>query len=88
MTSILIPAVPAGTYDDFRPGALTRGPGARQWTPADRPLPALCLSHGAPARSVTVTRAAHGTGIGCAGVRRCRAMHQPVQRTWPGSAGL
>jgi 4,5-DOPA dioxygenase extradiol len=48
MTSILNPAVPAGAYDDFLRGALPRARVQRQWTPADRPLPALYLSHGAP----------------------------------------
>lgn len=48
MTSILNPAVPAGPYDDFLPGALLRARARRQWTPADRPLPAVYLSHGAP----------------------------------------
>jgi 4,5-DOPA dioxygenase extradiol len=48
MTSILNPAVPAGAYDDFLPGALPRARVQRQWTPADRPPPALNLSHGAP----------------------------------------
>ena len=44
MTSILNPAVPAGAYDDFLPGALPRARAQRQWTPADRPLPALYLA--------------------------------------------
>lgn len=48
MTSILDPAVPAGAYDDFLPGALVRARAQREWTPADGPLPALYLSHGAP----------------------------------------
>jgi 4,5-DOPA dioxygenase extradiol len=48
MTSILDPAVPAGAYDDFLPGALARARTQREWTPADGPLPALYLSHGAP----------------------------------------
>lgn len=48
MTSILDPAVPAGAYDAFLPGALERARAQREWTPADGPLPALYLSHGAP----------------------------------------
>lgn len=48
MTSIFDPAVPAGAYDDFLPAALPRAREQRQWTPADGPLPALYLSHGAP----------------------------------------
>jgi 4,5-DOPA dioxygenase extradiol len=48
MTSILDPAVPAGAYDEFLPGALPRARAQREWTPADGPLPALYLSHGAP----------------------------------------
>ncbi len=48
MTDLLHPAIPAGAYDDFRPGALLRARAQRDWTPADGPLPALYLSHGAP----------------------------------------
>ncbi|HEX6521069.1 MAG TPA: class III extradiol ring-cleavage dioxygenase [Streptosporangiaceae bacterium] len=48
MTSILDPAVPAGAYDEFLPGALPRARAQRPWTPADGPLPALYVSHGAP----------------------------------------
>ena len=48
MTNILDPAVPAGAYDEFLPGALQRARAQREWTPADGPLPALYLSHGAP----------------------------------------
>ena len=48
MTDLLHPAIPAGAYDDFRPGALPRARAQRDWTPADGPLPALYLSHGAP----------------------------------------
>jgi 4,5-DOPA dioxygenase extradiol len=48
MTSIPDPAVPAGAYDQFLPGALPCARAQRQWTPADGPLPALYLSHGAP----------------------------------------
>ena len=49
MTSILNPAVPAGAYDDFLPGAQPRARVQRQWTRADRPLPALYLNAGSPA---------------------------------------
>jgi 4,5-DOPA dioxygenase extradiol len=48
MTSILDPAVPAGAYDTFLPGALARARAQHEWTPADGALPALYLSHGAP----------------------------------------
>jgi 4,5-DOPA dioxygenase extradiol len=48
MNSLLDPAVPAGAYDDFRAEALPRARAQRAWTPADGPLPALYLSHGAP----------------------------------------
>lgn len=48
MTPILDPAVPAGAYDELRPGALPRARTQRERTPADGPLPALYLSHGAP----------------------------------------
>ncbi|MBV9444357.1 MAG: dioxygenase [Streptosporangiaceae bacterium] len=48
MTSILDPAVPAGAYDEFLPRALPRARAQRPWTPADGPLPALYISHGAP----------------------------------------
>jgi len=46
--SIINPEVPAGAYDEFLPGALERARTQRAWTPADGPLPALYLSHGAP----------------------------------------
>jgi 4,5-DOPA dioxygenase extradiol len=39
---------PAAAYDQFLPDALTRARAQRSWTPADGPLPALYLSHGAP----------------------------------------
>ncbi|ATE54135.1 MULTISPECIES: dioxygenase family protein [Actinosynnema] len=39
---------PAGAYDAFLPGALESARSHRGWTPADGPLPALYLSHGAP----------------------------------------
>jgi 4,5-DOPA dioxygenase extradiol len=48
MTSVFHPAVPAGAYDEFLPGALDRAKQQHEWTPADGPLPALYLSHGAP----------------------------------------
>jgi 4,5-DOPA dioxygenase extradiol len=48
VTDVLHPAVPAGAYEEFLPGALPRARAQRPWTPADGPLPALYLSHGAP----------------------------------------
>jgi 4,5-DOPA dioxygenase extradiol len=48
MSSVFEPDVPAGAYDDFLPAALPRARAQRDWTPADGPLPALYLSHGAP----------------------------------------
>ena len=48
MPSIFDPAVPAGAYDEFLVEALPAARGQRAWTPADGPLPALYLSHGAP----------------------------------------
>jgi len=48
MSSILNPAVPAGAYDRFILDALPRARAQRDWAPADGPLPALYLSHGAP----------------------------------------
>ncbi len=48
MKSIFDPSVPAGAYDEFLPGALPRARAQRAWTPADGPLPALYVSHGAP----------------------------------------
>jgi 4,5-DOPA dioxygenase extradiol len=48
VTDVLRPAVPAGAYDEFLPEALSRARAQRPWTPADGPLPALYLSHGAP----------------------------------------
>jgi 4,5-DOPA dioxygenase extradiol len=48
MSSVLDPAIPAGAYDEFLPGALDRARTQREWTPADGTLPALYLSHGAP----------------------------------------
>ena len=48
MTDILNPAIPAGAYDDFLPGALPAARTQRAWTAADGALPAIYLSHGAP----------------------------------------
>jgi 4,5-DOPA dioxygenase extradiol len=48
VTSPLDPATPAGAYDEFLPRALPRALRQREWTPADGPLPALYISHGAP----------------------------------------
>ena len=48
MPSIIDPAVPAGAYDEFLPAALPRARAQRDWVPADGPLPALYVSHGAP----------------------------------------
>jgi 4,5-DOPA dioxygenase extradiol len=48
MTSTLNPAVPGGAFDEFLIGALPEAKTRRPWTPADGPLPALYLSHGAP----------------------------------------
>jgi 4,5-DOPA dioxygenase extradiol len=48
MTDILNPAIPAGAYDEFLPGALPAARTQRAWTAADGPLPAIYLSHGAP----------------------------------------
>jgi 4,5-DOPA dioxygenase extradiol len=48
VTSPMFPDVPAGAYDDFLPGALERSRAQRAWAPADGPLPALYVSHGAP----------------------------------------
>ena len=48
MTSILNPRVPAGALDEFLPGAVESARARARWTPADGPMPALYLSHGAP----------------------------------------
>jgi 4,5-DOPA dioxygenase extradiol len=48
MTSPLAPDVPAGAYDALLPGLAAASRGQRAWTPADGPLPALYVSHGAP----------------------------------------
>jgi 4,5-DOPA dioxygenase extradiol len=44
----LNPGIPGGAYDAFLPEALPRARAQRSWTPADGPLPALFLGHGAP----------------------------------------
>ncbi|MGW1783966.1 dioxygenase family protein [Streptomyces sp. NPDC002143] len=48
MRSILNPEVPCGAYDAFLPEALPRARTHRAWVPAEGPLPALYLGHGAP----------------------------------------
>jgi 4,5-DOPA dioxygenase extradiol len=48
VTDVLNPEIPAGAYDDFLPGTLAPARAQRAWTPADGPLPAIYLSHGAP----------------------------------------
>jgi 4,5-DOPA dioxygenase extradiol len=48
MNMSLNPAIPGGAFDDFLVDAAPRSAQHRQWTPADGPLPALYLSHGAP----------------------------------------
>ncbi|MEU0302906.1 class III extradiol ring-cleavage dioxygenase [Streptomyces sp. NPDC006175] len=48
MPDVLNPEIPAGAFDAFLPDALTRAATQRPWTPADGPLPALYISHGAP----------------------------------------
>jgi 4,5-DOPA dioxygenase extradiol len=48
MTDVFNPAIPGGAYDDFLPEALASARTQRDWTPADGPLPAIYLSHGAP----------------------------------------
>jgi len=45
---LINPAVPAGAYDEFLVDALPKARAQRNWAPADGPLPALYLSHGAP----------------------------------------
>jgi len=42
------PFAPAGAYDAFLPEALQAARSQRAWTPADGPMPAMYLSHGAP----------------------------------------
>jgi 4,5-DOPA dioxygenase extradiol len=46
--SIFDPLVPAGAYDSFAETAAARSAAQRSWTPADGPLPALYIGHGAP----------------------------------------
>ena len=48
MASIFDPAVPAGAYDEFAVEAAPRSAAQRAWDPADGPLPALYIGHGAP----------------------------------------
>ena len=48
MNSVLNPAVPAGAFDELLAAAAPASRAHRQWEPADGPLPALFLSHGAP----------------------------------------
>jgi 4,5-DOPA dioxygenase extradiol len=48
MRNILFPEVPGGAFDEFLPAASRASAEQRPWTPADGPLPALYLSHGAP----------------------------------------
>ena len=46
--SIFDPLVPAGAYDSFAEEAAAQSAAQRPWTPADGPLPALYIGHGAP----------------------------------------
>jgi 4,5-DOPA dioxygenase extradiol len=46
--SIFDPLVPAGAYDEFAATAAPASAAQRAWTPADGPLPALYIGHGAP----------------------------------------
>jgi 4,5-DOPA dioxygenase extradiol len=46
--SIFDPLVPAGAYDEFAVDAAPRSAAQRSWEPADGPLPALYIGHGAP----------------------------------------
>jgi 4,5-DOPA dioxygenase extradiol len=48
MTSLLHPAVQGGAFDDFLRTSAPAARDRRAWTPADGPMPALYLSHGAP----------------------------------------
>lgn len=48
MRNILFPEVPGGAFDAFLPEASQASARQAPWTPADGPLPALYLSHGAP----------------------------------------
>ncbi len=46
--SIFDPLVPAGAYDSFAPAAAAQSAAQPSWEPADEPLPALYIGHGAP----------------------------------------
>jgi 4,5-DOPA dioxygenase extradiol len=46
--SIFDPLLPAAGYDSFALTAAPRSAAQRPWTPADGPLPALYIGHGAP----------------------------------------
>jgi len=46
--SIFDPEVPAGAYDDFVVEAAPRSAAQPSWEPADGPVPALYIGHGAP----------------------------------------
>ena len=48
LDDILNPARPAGAYDDLLAEVLPTATAQRPWEPADGPLPALFVSHGAP----------------------------------------
>ena len=48
MSSIMFPAVEGGAFDDFVRTQAPRSRDQRAWTPADGPMPALYLGHGAP----------------------------------------
>ena len=67
MTNILDPAVPAGAYDEFLPGALQRARAQREWTPAEARCP---LSTSATARRRCSTTG-HGSGSCPTGPKRC-----------------
>jgi 4,5-DOPA dioxygenase extradiol len=48
MTSVVHPEVPGEAFDKFLRDAAPVSRGQRAWTPADGPMPALYISHGAP----------------------------------------
>jgi 4,5-DOPA dioxygenase extradiol len=48
VSNIFDPARPAGAYDDLVRRVMDRARRRRAWTPADGPLPAMFVSHGAP----------------------------------------
>jgi len=48
MNDIFNPAKPAGAYDELLAAVLPQARDHRAWSPADGPLPALFVSHGAP----------------------------------------